>query len=99
MRDRDSNIEEPVANRSVGPLLNQPSQALANIREALKPDGIFVMNRLAPTEWSRWNVSLRLVAALAWPAEPVGVAQPATRRRQGRIPPVLAACIRAMRAA
>jgi len=25
-------------------LLNQPSQALANIREALKPDGIFVMN-------------------------------------------------------
>ena len=31
------------------------------------------------------------------PAEPGGVAQPATRRRQGQIPPVLAACIRAMR--
>src|SRR5215831_20009098 len=54
---------------------------------------------ISPAEWSRWNVSLRLAAALAWPAEPVGVAQPATRRRQGRIPPVLAACIRAMRAA
>src|SRR5215831_10742039 len=42
---------------------------------------------LAPTEWPRWNVSLRLAVALAWPAEPVGVAQPATRRRQGQIPP------------
>src|SRR5262245_64839978 len=34
---------------------------------------------ISPAEWSRWNVSLRLAAALAWPAEPVGVAQPATR--------------------
>jgi hypothetical protein len=43
-------------------------------------------------EWS-------MAVALAWPAEPGGVAQPATRRRQGQISPVLAACIRAMRAA
>src|SRR6516225_7831402 len=42
------------------------------------------MGRLAPTEWSRWNVSLRLAVALAWPAEPVGVAQPAARRRQDK---------------
>jgi len=26
----------------------------------------------APAEWSRWNVSLRLAVALAWPAKPVG---------------------------
>jgi len=32
---------------------------------------------ISPAEWSRWNVSLRLVVAPAWPA--VGVAQPATR--------------------
>jgi hypothetical protein len=29
---------------------------------------------------ARWNVSLRLAVAPAWPAEPVGVAQPATWR-------------------
>jgi hypothetical protein len=52
-----------------------------------------------PLEWSRWNVSLRLAVAPAWPAEPVGVAQSATRRRQGQTPPVLAACIRARRGA
>jgi hypothetical protein len=40
----------------------------------------------APTEWSRWNVSLELAVAPAgaWPAEPVDVAQPATRRMQAR---------------
>src|SRR5207302_10883690 len=45
-------------------------------------------------EWSRWNVSLRLAVAPAWPAEPVGVAQPATRRTQAQTPLVLVACIR-----
>src|SRR5262245_47477831 len=30
--------------------------------------------------WSGWNVSLRLAVAPAWPATPVDVAQPATRR-------------------
>src|SRR5256886_10652087 len=48
----------------------------------------------APAEWSRWNVSLRLAVAPAWPAEPVGVAQPATRRTQARTPLLLVACIR-----
>ena len=38
-----------------------------------------------------------LAVAPAWSAKPVGGAQPATRRRQGQIPPVLAACIRLMR--
>jgi hypothetical protein len=32
-----------------------------------------------PAEWSGWNVSLMLGVAPPWPAEPVGVAQPATR--------------------
>jgi hypothetical protein len=35
---------------------------------------------------SRWNVSLRLAVALAWPAVPVGVAQPATPARDGPDP-------------
>jgi hypothetical protein len=35
-----------------------------------------------PAEWSRWNVGLRLAVAPAWPAEQVGVGQPATRRMQ-----------------
>ena len=52
-----------------------------------------------PAESSRWNVSLRLAVALAWPAEPGGVAQPGTRRRQGQIPLVLVACSRARHAA
>jgi hypothetical protein len=38
-------------------------------------------------------LGLRLAVALAW-AEPVGVAQPATRRMRARIPLVLVACIR-----
>src|SRR5437899_10726799 len=45
----------------------------------------------APAERSRWNVSLRLAVAPAWPAEPVGVAQPATRRRRAGTPLVLVA--------
>jgi hypothetical protein len=53
----------------------------------------------APAEWSRWNVSLRLAVAPAWPAELVGVAQPATRRMQARTPLVLAAYIRSRRGA
>jgi hypothetical protein len=51
----------------------------------------------APAEWSRWNVSLRLAVAPAWPAELVGVAQPATRRMQARTPLVLVAYIRSRR--
>jgi hypothetical protein len=39
-----------------------------------------------PAEWSTWSVNLRLAEAPAWPAEPVGVAQPATRRMQARTP-------------
>src|SRR5262245_51104566 len=35
-----------------------------------------------------------MVVAPAWPAEPVGVAQPATRRMRARTPLVLVACIR-----
>src|SRR5262245_50227630 len=35
-----------------------------------------------------------MAVAPAWPAEPVGVAQPATRRRRARPPLVLVACIR-----
>src|SRR5262249_36398241 len=50
-------------------------------------------------EWSKWNVSLRLAVAPAWPAEPVGVAQPATRRMRARTPLVLVACIRLRRGA
>jgi hypothetical protein len=53
----------------------------------------------APAEWSSWNVSLRLAVAPARPAEPVGVAQPATRRMQARTPLVLVACIRLRRGA
>src|SRR6516164_1066322 len=47
----------------------------------------------------RCNVSLRLAVAPAWPAEPVGVAQPATRRMQAGTPLVLVACSRARHAA
>src|SRR5262245_53173057 len=46
---------------------------------------------ISPAEWSRWNVSLTLAVAPAWPAEPVGVAQPATLRMRARTP--LQACI------
>ena len=55
----------------------------------------------APTEWSRWNVSLELVVApaVAWPAELVDVAQPATRRMLARTLRVLVACSRAIHAA
>ena len=44
------------------------------------------VNSSAPTEWSRWNVSLELAVAPAgaWPAEPVDVAQSATRRMLAR---------------
>ena len=64
-------------------------------------DVLYMLNRQwsAPAEWSRWNVSLRLAVALAWPAEPVGVAQPATRRIRVRIPLVPVACIRLRRGA
>src|SRR5262249_6740400 len=55
------------------------------------------LRRLA--EWSRWNVSLRLAVAPAWPAEPVGGARPATRRMRARTPLVLVACIRLRRGA
>jgi hypothetical protein len=34
-----------------------------------------------PTEWSRWNVSLRLAVSPAWRAEPLGVAQSDTQER------------------
>jgi hypothetical protein len=54
---------------------------------------------ISPAEWSAWNVSLTLAVAPAWPAEPVGVAQPATRRMQARTPLVLVACIRLRREA
>ena len=40
---------------------------------------------MAPTEWSGWNVSLRLAVAPAWPAKSVDVAQPATRPRDAVI--------------
>src|SRR5262249_9240592 len=50
-------------------------------------------------EWSGWNVSLRLAVAPAWPAEPVGVAQPARRRMRTRTPLMLVACIRLRRGA
>jgi hypothetical protein len=43
-----------------------------DLRRALPPPN------MPPAEWSRWTVSLRLAVALAWPAEPVGVAQPAS---------------------
>jgi len=56
-------------------------------------------NWSAPAEWSRWNVSLGLAVAPAWPAEPIGVAQPATRRMRARTPRVLVACIRLRREA
>jgi hypothetical protein len=55
------------------------------LRRGLRAAGI------ARDEWSRWNVSLRLAVAPAWPAEPVGVAQPATRRMQARTPLALVA--------
>src|SRR6266404_517151 len=45
------------------------------------------------------RISLRLAVALAWPAKPVGVAQPATRRRRAGTPLVLVACSRARHAA
>src|SRR5215510_15572128 len=38
-----------------------------------------------------------MAVAPAWPAEPVGVAQPATRRMRARTPRVLVACIRLRR--
>ena len=38
-----------------------------------------------------------LAWAPAWPAEPVDVAQPATRRARARRPPVLVVCNRVMR--
>ncbi len=41
--------------------------------------------------------TLRFAVAPAWPAEPVGVAQPATRRMQTQTPLVLVACIRLRR--
>src|SRR5437868_4308791 len=52
---------------------------------------------IGPPEWSKRNVSLALAFALAgaWPAQLVGVAQPATRRRLARTPRVLAVGIRA----
>src|SRR5262249_35542034 len=52
-----------------------------------------------PAEWPRWNVSLRLAVAPAWPAEPVGAAQPATRPNAGTNTLVLVACIRLRRGA
>jgi hypothetical protein len=48
---------------------------------------------ISPAEWPRWNVSLRLAVAAAWPAEPVGVAQWATPRMRARTALVVA-CIR-----
>src|SRR6266446_4976193 len=42
-----------------------------------------------PAVRQRFADSLRLAVAPAWPAEPVGVAQPATRRMQSRTPLVL----------
>ena len=47
--------------------------------ERMPRTGITIRPSSAPAEWSRWNVSLRLGVAPAWPAELVGVAQPATR--------------------
>ena len=50
--------------------------------------GLRIADR-TPTEWSRYSVNGELAVALAWPAKPVDVAQPATRRscdnRSGRI--------------
>jgi hypothetical protein len=54
---------------------------------------------IGPTEWSSWNVSLRLAHAPAWPAEPFDGVQPATRRARARTPRVLVVCIRVMRGA
>ena len=57
-------------------------------------DGLLILNG---PHWvagrSRWNVNSALAAAppVAWPAEPVDVAQPAMRRMQARTPQVLAA--------
>src|SRR5215471_12388049 len=63
------------------------------------PDQELAADWSPPAEWSTWNVSLRLVVSPAWPAEPVGVAQPATRRMQARTPLALVACIRLRRGA
>ena len=52
------------------------------------------MPELAHIEWSRRNVSLMPAVALAWPAKPLHVAKPATRRMLARTPPVLGVCIR-----
>src|SRR6516164_436563 len=62
-------------------------------------DDHLVEHRGAVVGPERWNVSLRLAVAPAWPAEPVGVAQPATRRMQAGTPLVLVACSRARHAA
>src|SRR6516165_6995799 len=48
--------------------------------------------------FGRTDICDRSAVAPAWPAEPVGVAQPATRRMRARIPLVLVACIRLRRA-
>ena len=40
------------------------------------------LRQAAPAEWSRCNVSLRLAVAPAWPTEPGGVGQPATRGQE-----------------
>jgi hypothetical protein len=40
----------------------------------------FLVIVIGPIEWSKLNVSLELVAVLAWPAEHFQFAQPATRR-------------------
>lgn len=53
---------------------------------------------ISPTD-ARLDVSLAVDVSPAWPAKPVDVAQPATRRMQVRALLVPAACSRVKRAA
>src|SRR5262249_48892274 len=80
------------SHRSIGPQLVKHAGACTPTRKSLRRSSV------AP-EWSNWTVRLRLAVARAWPAELVGVAQPATRRMQARTPLVLVAYIRSRRGA
>src|SRR5262249_10961652 len=93
--------------RELAPILYAGRQAGSDQASALRPCSSIQARQpeltqaqgLAPTGWSRWNVSLRLAVAPAWPSEPVRAAQPATRRRRAGTPLVLVACSRARHAA
>ena len=87
--------EQAVAKlREIEVKLGQGKDVLKAYRDAGVTDKSYSWS--APIEWSRWNVSSELAFSLvrAWPAELVGVAQPATRPMQVRTPRVQAACSR-----